>query len=146
MPKKPTVERETHQCPACERFFADADLLAHHTCTAAADALAAVDRMLARENGDRTNAAGTDHRRECNMFASRLLSSIYTTAQQLDHATSVIEQAELIRAELVDRARQEGLTWTQIGQQLGMTKQAAQQRYGAKKLPTVDPNQLTLGE
>lgn len=33
----------------------------------------------------------------------------------------------------VEAQRQHGMSWSQIGRQLGMTKQAAQQRFGANR-------------
>ena len=45
---------------------------------------------------------------------------------------NVTYRAELATAQTVDAARAEGATWSTIGMALGMTKQAAQQRYGHK--------------
>jgi hypothetical protein len=44
-------------------------------------------------------------------------------------------RAEMERAEreVIDDARAAGLSWQQIGVQLGMSRQAAQQRFGGKK-------------
>lgn len=44
-----------------------------------------------------------------------------------------IHQAEAALAHAIERARREGRTWSEIGTSLGVSKQAAQQRYG----PTV---------
>lgn len=46
------------------------------------------------------------------------------------------ETAALLQA-AVDSARSAGCTWEQIGQVLGMTRQAAQQRYG--RIPSSEP-------
>lgn len=63
---------------------------------------------------------------------------------RLDAATTLIEQAELVRVELVHQLREQGESWTKIGQQLGMSKQAAQQRYGPKPKQKQDADQLTI--
>jgi hypothetical protein len=36
-------------------------------------------------------------------------------------------------ARAVAQAREAGATWTEVGQSLGVSRQAAQQRYGGKK-------------
>lgn len=41
-----------------------------------------------------------------------------------------IHEAEAALASAVDRARHDGRSWSQIGTALGVSKQAAQQRYG----------------
>lgn len=38
--------------------------------------------------------------------------------------------AEAATRDAVEQAREAGMTWEQVGQALGVTKQAAQQRYG----------------
>lgn len=43
---------------------------------------------------------------------------------------ATIQEAETTLADDVDRARQEGRSWSQIGTALGFSKQTAQQRYG----------------
>lgn len=58
------------------------------------------------------------------------------TLARLDVVQSIIETAELWRAELVDQARTHGASWTEIGQHTGTSKQAAQQRYGKKPEPS----------
>lgn len=80
-----------------------------------------------------TDYEQTNHRREMLRFASHLDSGtqfLMDTEQQLDTITSVLEQAELYRAELVAKARREEISWRRIGNALGLSKQAAQQRYG----------------
>lgn len=65
----------------------------------------------------------------------------------LDMLTEIEEAIALRKAELVDQARAEGASWTQIGNAIGRTKQAAQLRYGAKKpRATDDPQQTTIDE
>lgn len=66
------------------------------------------------------------------------LMSQTPTLHRLDLATSIIEQAELWRAQLAEQARSEGHSWAHIGQCTGMTKQAAQQRWGRKPSGSVD--------
>jgi len=50
---------------------------------------------------------------------------------RIDALTSVIEQADLMRAELIAAAREQGISWTEIGQNTGMTKQAAHKRWAS---------------
>ena len=45
-------------------------------------------------------------------------------------ATFTLEQAT---AQLVADARRQGVSWHEIGMSMGMTRQAAQQRYGSRK-------------
>ena len=49
-------------------------------------------------------------------------------AAELRRATSRLE------AELVRRARNQGLSWTEVAAQLGVTKQAVHRRYGGRGL------------
>ena len=44
-------------------------------------------------------------------------------------AHEALEEAEQTLLAAVTRARQNGVSWTQIGTQLGVTRQAAQQRF-----------------
>jgi hypothetical protein len=55
------------------------------------------------------------------------------TLDRLDYLTDLIDSAEAVRAALVDQARTDGESWAKIGARLGITKQAAQQRYGRPK-------------
>lgn len=64
---------------------------------------------------------------------------------RLDLLTSIIESAEAARAKYVARAREEGASWTRIGQNVGTSKQAAAKRWGAPS-PKVDDGQMTIGE
>ena len=52
----------------------------------------------------------------------QLLDNIYTAHLSVISATSHLDCA-------VQRARDEGVTWEQIGRTLGYTKQGAQQRF-----------------
>ena len=49
---------------------------------------------------------------------------------QLGLVRIVERAAEMVRKVIVQEARDEGITWQEIGDALGVTKQAAQQRYG----------------
>ncbi len=71
------------------------------------------------------------------------LSDAVTVAAQLD------EQADSLIGHFVDQARRSGATWSQIGASMGVTKQAAQQRFvprGPVKMPHVpgDFSRFTL--
>src|SRR3954463_2534606 len=57
------------------------------------------------------------------------LSDAVLTAQQLG------EVADHLIGHFVDQARRSGASWTEIGQSMGVTKQAAQKRF----VPKVDP-------
>jgi DNA-directed RNA polymerase specialized sigma24 family protein len=55
-----------------------------------------------------------------------------TTGPVLDRLTAAreaIEKLQIIQAQLVHEARYEQLPWSHIGEALGISKQAAQQRY-----------------
>ena len=54
-----------------------------------------------------------------------------------DHLGDV---ADHLIGHFVDQARRSGASWTQIGQSMGVTKQAAQKRF-VPKPPTLDPQQ-----
>jgi hypothetical protein len=53
------------------------------------------------------------------------------TGDLLDTLAGYKAQVQDAIRESVVRARSEGMTWEQIGHSLGVTKQAAQQRYGS---------------
>lgn len=63
---------------------------------------------------------------------------------RLDALTTLMEQAEHARADLVQRLRRQGASWTAIGRGLGVSKQAAQQRYAPRQHQQPDPDQLTF--
>lgn len=44
--------------------------------------------------------------------------------------TERIDDYERQRAEAVNKLREDNMSWSEIGEALGVTKQAAQQRYG----------------
>lgn len=52
--------------------------------------------------------------------------------QRLHSARAARVGAEALEAELVREARESGESWASIGDALGITKQAAQQRYGQR--------------
>ncbi len=65
------------------------------------------------------------------------VDSIFRTVTNMDVALEVLTDIAGLRAYLNDRedhaalsARQRGATWEQIGTALGITRQAAQQRWG----------------
>lgn len=67
----------------------------------------------------------------CQTEVLMALENVLQAAQVLDRATQDLE-------EKVAAARAAGATWEQIGEQLGLTKQGAQQRYGQRSLTVVD--------
>jgi hypothetical protein len=86
------------------------------------DALAALDRVLDRER----TATGDD-------------------AHDLARLAHQRRELEDRIGNRVRAARDNGLSWSDIGAALGISKQGAQQRYGAKPAsPVVDPAQLTI--
>jgi hypothetical protein len=77
-----------------------------------------------------------------------LISAIQEVHDQpLDQLTDAVlaadhlgEVADHLIGHFVDQARRSGASWTDIGRGMGVTKQAAQQRFVPKDLP-MDPNQ-----
>lgn len=57
-----------------------------------------------------------------------------TLTESLAEAACARLTAEMRIRELVDHGRREGLSWALIGATLGMSKQAAQQRYSPARL------------
>ena len=55
------------------------------------------------------------------------------TLDELHTAGQMIEQTTARLYELVRLASQEGATWADIGRELGVTRSAAQQRFGGKR-------------
>ncbi|GAA4922111.1 ClpA/ClpB-like protein [Stackebrandtia albiflava] len=53
------------------------------------------------------------------------------------------EQADHLIGHFVDRARRSGASWTQIGQHMGVSKQAVQKRFVANRPETLDPAMFT---
>ncbi len=63
------------------------------------------------------------------------LEDATTPSARVDAARRVREAAEALEMANVDAARDAGLTWADIGDRYGLTKQGAQQRFssGAKR-------------
>jgi hypothetical protein len=80
--------------------------------------------------GRRPDAA--EHVREatCSLTAAEQ-SAVAAPADALRHAVDAREEVEMLVRGLVARLRLDGASWAAIGRQLGVTKQSAQQRYGA---------------
>lgn len=61
---------------------------------------------------------------------------------RLAAAVALSSELDELRDELVDHyvrlARERGLSWVQIGQQLGVSRQAAHQRFGARRVRALD--------
>ncbi|MFD0555769.1 ClpA/ClpB-like protein [Stackebrandtia endophytica] len=53
------------------------------------------------------------------------------------------EQSDHLIGHFVDQARRSGASWTQIGEHMGVTKQAAQKRFVANKPAAIDPGMMT---
>ncbi len=51
------------------------------------------------------------------------------------------EVADSLIGHFVDQARRSGASWAEIGRSMGVTKQAAQQRFVGKGSPALDPSQ-----
>jgi hypothetical protein len=75
----------------------------------------------------------TDHA----LAAVQMLQCARVDAETFDQLTHLnVAAADLAKAtaDAVYQARHELMTWTQIGMALGMSKQAAQQKYGREAL------------
>lgn len=62
--------------------------------------------------------------------AGYLTGAAYTPAQQVAHLRAIQEQTQALTAHYVQQMLDAGATWSRIGDALGVSKQAAQQRYG----------------
>ena len=73
-------------------------------------------------------------RKHEKLLAKKLadLAATSEPRQRLHVAHEVLRAAIELEEAVVADGRAAGLTWTQIGSQFGMTKQAAQQRFKAK--------------
>lgn len=116
-----SIQRDLHPCP--------------QTANGTLDPASGLDKI----SGDRSHLIHLTRNLHAHGGAQPWLT-------RLDTLTSIMEQAELLRAKCVAEARLAGHSWSEVGQQIGMTKQAAQQRYGAKPKKTMrtDPDQLSL--
>lgn len=54
-----------------------------------------------------------------------------SAVESLEDAAALRAGVDALIAARVERCRREGLSWAQIGNALGISKQAAQQRYGS---------------
>jgi hypothetical protein len=67
--------------------------------------------------------------------------------QDLEHAMTVAghvgDVADHLIGHFVDQARRAGASWTDIGQHMGVSKQAAQKRFVIKGLEALDPSDLS---
>lgn len=64
-----------------------------------------------------------------------------TTLEDIAEQTRRIAEMQAYLGPLVQQARSEERSWTEIGAALGITRQAAQQSYGkASKVPPMVPN------
>ncbi len=73
-----------------------------------------------------------------------LITSVRTAAPddpiaQLEEAarqrTELADLTDALLGHFVDQARRAGCSWTQIGEALGVSKQAAQQKHSSRSLP-----------
>lgn len=64
------------------------------------------------------------------LLASRILTATNDWAAPIGHAVSMQTAAEGVVRAVVQQARQNGATWQAIGDALGVSRQAAFQRYG----------------
>jgi hypothetical protein len=71
-----------------------------------------------------------DRLRECAEVARRAAPGQADVQAMLSSATRLREMADAVREQAVLQARRTGWSWEAIGRSLGITKQAAQQRYG----------------
>src|SRR5437762_13407901 len=70
---------------------------------------------------------------------SNVLDQLSDAVVVADHLGDV---ADHLIGHFVDQARRSGASWTEIGQAMGVSKQAAQKRFVPKGEPaTLDPNQ-----
>lgn len=72
--------------------------------------------------------AGRAHAKRISR-ALEALAAATTPKQRIDAARRIRESAEALELAQVDAARGAGLTWSEIGDRYGLTKQGAQQRF-----------------
>lgn len=65
-------------------------------------------------------------------------------AGELNALARIIERAETLTAAVVKDARADGLSWAQIGDALGTSKQAAWERYGTRPVKPAQRETLPL--
>ncbi len=78
--------------------------------------------------------------------------SLHPNGGPLDHLSDAIvtgrelsDQADAVIGHFVDQARASGASWSQIGQAMGVTKQAAQKRFTARDEPLVPEGKAFTG-
>ncbi len=74
--------------------------------------------------------ASADRLRECAEMVRRAAPEKADVQAMLSSAARLREMADALREQAVRQARRNGWSWEAIGRSLGITKQAAQQRYG----------------
>ena len=75
--------------------------------------------------------AAAELRKELLELFGRIEDSGPLTLEAGLHASAILRRAlDALQQELVDLARQEGASWASIGAALGVTTQAAHQRFG----------------
>lgn len=74
--------------------------------------------------------AGQLHRQVGTLLAARVLDAEGDALSSLRAAIDIQTQAAALLASAVDYARESGVTWQEIGDALGVTRQAAFQRFG----------------
>ncbi len=58
---------------------------------------------------------------------------------------AIVEGAESLQQDAVTAAREAGASWADVGQSLGISRQAAQQRFGARAVAELTPQERLLG-
>lgn len=67
-----------------------------------------------------------------NEAALLYLAFVHQAKSQVDHLTEQIKTWQYNIEWHAQHAKEHGATWQQIGNELGITKQAAEQRYGKR--------------
>jgi hypothetical protein len=86
--------------------------------------------------------SGHVENREYASFAIRVVGALGRRAAQdpdaLPELRNVGDQVEYRMKAAIRELRSEGYSWADVGHRLGMTRQAAQQRYGRDRRPGVN--------
>jgi hypothetical protein len=86
--------------------------------------------MVALMNADRISMAHIQLRQALDTHIGSANDNGQSTLKCLTHLHVAATDVEIATVDAVQKARHERVTWLEIGQALGITKQAAQQRYG----------------